>query len=99
MWPGAFPPLFHSLCSSFQLRAGAECKPFESDAELAAVFQLFTTAKFAATSREEHRGALPDIGSAESRAGDVPCDSDLELCLHALADAKRHGLDTVSVEA
>ena len=54
---------------------------------------------FAATAREECRGDLPDIGSAESSSADVPSDADLKMCMSALADAKMHGLDDIFIEA
>ena len=45
------------------------------------------------------RGDLPNIGSAESRSADVPSDADLKMCMSALADAKMHVLDGISIEA
>ena len=73
---------------------------FDYEKELAATWKLFAETKFAATAREDCRGDLPDIGSAESRSADVPSDSDLEMCMSALADAKIHGLDGFfSIEA
>ena len=72
---------------------------FGSEKELAAAWKLFAETKFAATAREEFRGDLPDIGSAESRSADVPSDADPKMCMSALADAKMHGLDGISIEA
>ena len=60
---------------------------------------LFSETKFAVTAREERRGDLPDIGSAESRSADVPSDADLKMCMSALADAKMHGIDGISIVA
>ena len=45
---------------------------FGSEKELAAAWKLFAKTKFAATAREERRGDLHDIGSAESCSADVP---------------------------
>ena len=42
---------------------------------------------------------MPDLGPAESRAGDVPQNCDLELCFAALGKAKVGGLDGVTLEA
>ena len=72
---------------------------FGSEKELAAAWKLFVETKFAATAREECRGDLPDIGIAESSSADVPSDVDPEICMIALADAKMHGLDGISIEA
>ena len=72
---------------------------FDSEKELAAAWKLFDETKFAATAREECRGDLPKICSAESRSADVPSDADLNMCMSALADSKMHGLDGISIEA
>ena len=66
---------------------------------MAAAWNLFSETKFAVTAREERRGDLPDIGRAESRSADVPSDADPKMCMSALADAKMHGLDGISIEA
>ena len=66
---------------------------------MAAAWKLYAETKFSATAREDCRGDLPVIGSAESRSADVPSDADLELCMSALADANMHGLDGIAIEA
>ena len=72
---------------------------FDYEKELAATWKLFAETKFAATAREEGRGDLPDVGSAESRSADVPSDSDMEMCMSALSDANMHGLGGIYIEA
>ena len=44
------------------------------------------------------RGCLPDIGDPEVRSGDVPLDEDLELCIKAMQNSKKCGLDEVAIE-
>ena len=66
--------------------------------QLAAAWQDFCQAKYAATDREEQRPELEDLGPPSERSSQVPTDEELELCFSALKSSKAVGADELPVE-